>query len=358
MGSVASTPETSSFENVESEGRNRRSEQQIRQKKQEDRTWRETLGETTGDSSLPGDSMHSQPSPSFIRGLQSTMPSNQIFNSNMVPGVWVTAKAPSSQAFISASIPVQPFGGDANGNDGGLHASKSFHSGQIDIRANTSGSINASASLQPSPRWKLGGVVDTAGTVSLSCDKETFLGSQKEKAGMIQLGSWAQFQSPSKFAAPSDVAPSRVGGHAALYLPSCVMAVEATSSVERMSPELSYHLTADMSDPNAHPLLLSLQKSPHRSSASVTYLHKDQKLAWTMEMEKQANQNQADLRVGMFHAMNENIGAKIVADSSKLSGSVVLRRLEEPRAKCSLLFGVDAHNRKAAFTGIALEIDS
>jgi hypothetical protein len=202
-------------------------------------------------------------------------------------------------------------------------------------------------------------MVDTSGTASLSCDKQTFLGSEKGKAGTIQLGSWAQFQSPSRFAAPSDVAPSNVGGHAALYLePSCIMAVEATSSVERLSPELSYHLTADMSDPNAHPLILSLQKTPQRSSASVTYLHKDEKVAWTMEVEKQANQNQADLKLGIFHAMNDNVSAKVVANSSKLSGSIVLRRLEEPRAKCSLLFGVDAHNREAAFTGIALEIDS
>jgi len=344
MGSTLSTPEPLSFE--------QRGLQPCKEDEQ-DVTWKQEEQQVERDRSLP---IPLNTSPASYASVQEEfdryLPNNRILYEHMTPGLLVSTAAPS-EVSISGSV-LMPSDNDKSRNDGTLRVSKIFGSGEIDIRANTLGSLNVSACYFPTSSMRLHGMLDASGSGRVACDMRP---NPCEPPHLL-LGSCVDFQSPSKFTTVSDVKVTDVRGHAGVHLPCHIITgLEATIPVETMEPKLSYHLAARLRETEKQNLLLSMHKSPTGNTIALTSVFKnerteDKTFACTMEME--VNKSQRNLTMGLDWSINRALGAKIVATPSKLTGAVVLKKLEEPRMTCSVIFGLDS--KKAGMQGIGLEV--
>ena len=339
-----------------------------------------------------------QPSPSLIYSLEQDSICYRLLHEHLTPGLWVSASTPS-HASVLASFYVKN-----DSNQGMLSASQQFaknNSGSASIRAYTSQEALIYGEYSPTSYMNLSGNVDATGKAWLGCNvnptdwwrahftkpkntqqyyrndpfanEENTSSQTSSTVQNVQFGTFVKMQQASK-GSKSPVQVDSVLGHASLQLSDCTVAMETKVPLETLEPQVSYHISANLNAQGGPPLIVSMLKTPTRSSMNLSQVATFDRLVvnalevrcpkirnsfgWAVQMEKQHDKEHAQLMAGLAWQINRGIGVKVVANNnSGVTAALLLKRWKQPRVLCSLLAGTSGPGKDVQL-GISLELET
>jgi hypothetical protein len=336
-----------------------------------------------------------QPSPSLIYSLEQESTCYRLLNEHLTPGLWLSASTPY-QASVLASFYVKN-----DSNQGMLSASQQFanNTGSASIRAYTSQEALIYGEYSPTSYMNLSGNVDETGKAWLGCNvsptdwwrahftkpktqqyyrNDPFANEEKDSQSSstvqnVQLGTFVKMQQASN-SSKSPVQVDSILGQASLQLADCTVAMETKVPLETLEPQVSYHISANLNGQGGPPLIVSMLKTPTRSSMNLSQVATFDRLVvnalevrcpkirnsfgWAVQMEKQHDQEHAQFMAGLAWQMNRGIGIKVVAkNNGGVTAALLLKRWKQPRVLCSLLAGTSGPGKDIQL-GISLELET